>query len=194
MRVISGSARGTVLHSIEDISTRPTLDRVKESLFNIIQNNIEDTTVLDLFAGSGAIGIEFLSRRAKQVYFCDKSSKAVAMIEKNLEKTKLKEKAIVYNKDYIDCINAVKNTKFDIIFLDPPYKEEFALDAIEKISNLQLLKDDGIIIIETDEPERDINRINNMNINYKIYDLRKYGRVSLIFLKWKGKTWRYLPC
>ena len=194
MRVISGSARGTVLHSIEDISTRPTLDRVKESLFNIIQNNIEDTTVLDLFAGSGAIGIEFLSRRAKQVYFCDKSSKAVAMIEKNLEKTKLKEKSIVYNKDYIDCINTVKNIKFDIIFLDPPYKEEFALDAIEKISNLQLLKDDGIIIIETDEPERDINRINNMNINYKIYDLRKYGRVSLIFLKWKGKTWRYLPC
>ena len=154
MRVISGSARGTVLHSIEDISTRPTLDRVKESLFNIIQNDIEDTTVLDLFAGSGAIGIEFLSRRA-----------------------------IVYNKDYIDCINTVKNIKFDIIFLDPPYKEEFALDAIEKISNLQLLKDDGIIIIETDEPERDINRINNMNINYKIYDLRKYGRVSLIFLK-----------
>lgn len=194
MRVISGSARGTVLHSIEDISTRPTLDRVKESLFNIIQNDIEDTTVLDLFAGSGAIGIEFLSRRAKQVYFCDKSSKAVAMIEKNLKKTKLKEKAIVYNKDYIDCINTVKNIKFDIIFLDPPYKEEFALDAIEKISNLQLLKDDGIIIIETDEPERDINRINNMNINYKIYDLRKYGRVSLIFLKWKGKTWRYLPC
>ena len=194
MRVISGSARGTVLHSIEDISTRPTLDRVKESLFNIIQNDIEDTTVLDLFAGSGAIGIEFLSRRAKQVYFCDKSSKAVAMIEKNLEKTKLKKKAIVYNKDYIDCINTVKNIKFDIIFLDPPYKEEFALDAIEKISNLQLLKDDGIIIIETDEPERDINRINNMNINYKIYDLRKYGRVSLIFLKWKGKTWRYLPC
>jgi len=194
MRVISGSARGTVLHSIEDISTRPTLDRVKESLFNIIQNDIEDTTVLDLFAGSGAIGIEFLSRRAKQVYFCDKSSKAVAMIEKNLEKTKLKEKAIVYNKDYIDCINTVKNIKFDIIFLDPPYKEEFAPDAIEKISNLQLLKDDGIIIIETDEPERDINRINNMNINYKIYDLRKYGRVSLIFLKWKGKTWRYLPC
>ena len=149
----------------------------------IIQNDIEDTTVLDLFAGSGAIGIEFLSRRAKQVYFCDKSSKAVAMIEKNLEKTKLKEKAIVYNKDYIDCINTVKNIKFDIIFLDPPYKEEFALDAIEKISNLQLLKYDGIIIIETDEPERDINRINNMNINYKIYDLRKYGRVSLIFLK-----------
>ena len=162
MRVISGSARGTVLHSIEDISTRPTLDRVKESLFNIIQNDIEDNTVLDLFAGSGAIGIEFLSRRAKQVYFCDKSSKAVAMIEKNLKKTKLKEKAIVYNKDYIDCINTVKNIKFDIIFLDPPYKEEFALDAIEKISNLQLLKDDGIIFAD--------------NILYKGYVMSDYNK------------------
>ena len=107
MRVISGSARGTVLHSIEDISTRPTLDRVKESLFNIIQNDIEDTTVLDLFAGSGAIGIEFLSRRAKQVYFCDKSSKAVAMIEKNLEKTKLKEKAIVWLSQIARGINEI---------------------------------------------------------------------------------------
>lgn len=183
MRVISGSARGTVLHSIEDISTRPTLDRVKESLFNIIQGRVEDATVLDLFAGSGAIGIECLSRRAEKAYFCDKSKDAVKMIEKNLEKTRLKEKAVIYNKDYIDCINTVSNQRFDIIFLDPPYKEEFALDAIEKISELKLLKDEGIIIIETDEPKRDIERINKMNINYKMYDLRKYGRVSLIFLK-----------
>lgn len=183
MRVISGSARGTVLHSIEDISTRPTLDRVKESLFNIIQGRVEDAIVLDLFAGSGAIGIECLSRRAENAYFCDKSKDAVKMIEKNLEKTRLKEKAVIYNKDYIDCINTVSNQKFDIIFLDPPYKEEFALDAIERMSELKLLKDEGIIIIETDEPKRDIERINKMNINYKMYDLRKYGRVSLIFLK-----------
>ena len=105
------------------------------------------------------------------------------MIEKNLEKTRLKEKAVIYNKDYIDCINTVSNQKFDIIFLDPPYKEEFALYAIERMSELKLLKDEGIIIIETDEPKRDIERINKMNINYKMYDLRKYGRVSLIFLK-----------
>ena len=92
MRIISGRARGTKLYTLEGENTRPTLDRVKESLFNIINNKIEDSVVLDLFAGSGAIGIEFLSRRAKQVYFCDKSSKAVAMIEKNLKKTKHKEK------------------------------------------------------------------------------------------------------
>lgn len=184
MRVISGSARGTVLHSIEDISTRPTLDRVKESLFNIIQNNIEDTTVLDLFAGSGAIGIEFLSRRAKQVYFCDKSSKAVAMIEKNLEKTKLKEKAIVYNKDYIDCINTVKNIKFDIIFLDPPYDFDISKNAIKLILEYGLLNEDGIIIIETDEKEREIENLKTTNL--EIYDSRKYGRANLIFLAERG--------
>ena len=183
MRVISGSARGTTLHSIDDINTRPTLDRVKESLFNIIQNQVEDAVVLDLFAGSGAIGIEFLSRGAEKVYFCDKSPKAVDMIKKNLDKTKLKDKATILNNDYIDCIDKIKNIKFDIIFLDPPYKENFSKQAIKKISESKLLKNEGIIIEETDEPERDIKEIENINIDYKIYDLRKYGRASLIFLK-----------
>lgn len=183
MRVISGSARGTTLHTIDDINTRPTLDRVKESLFNIIQDQIEDTTVLDLFAGSGAIGIEFLSRGAQKAYFCDKSQKAVDMIEKNLDKTKLRDKAIIFNTDYINCISRINSTEFDIIFLDPPYKETFSIEAIKKINEKKLLKKGGIIIIETDEPERDIKEIEKIDIDYKIYDLRKYGRASLIFLK-----------
>lgn len=183
MRVISGTARGTTLHSIDNISTRPTLDRVKESLFNIIQNKIEDSTVLDLFAGSGAIGIEFLSRRAEKAYFCDISIKAIEMIEQNLNKTKLKEKAEVFNKDYLKCIEELKSIKFDIIFLDPPYKENFSIEALKRINEAKMLKNGGIIIIETDEPERDKKEISNINIDYKIYDLRKYGRVSLIFLK-----------
>ena len=183
MRVISGTARGTTLHSIDNISTRPTLDRVKESLFNIIQNKIEDSTVLDLFAGSGAIGIEFLSRRAEKAYFCDVSIKAIEMIEQNLNKTKLKEKAEVFNKDYLKCIEELKSIKFDIIFLDPPYKENFSIEALKRINEAKMLKNGGIIIIETDEPERDKKEISNINIDYKIYDLRKYGRVSLIFLK-----------
>ncbi len=183
MRVISGTARGTTLHSIDNISTRPTLDRVKESLFNIIQNKIEDSTVLDLFAGSGAIGIEFLSRRAEKAYFCDVSIKAIEMIEQNLNKTKLKEKAEVFNKDYLKCIEELKNIQFDIIFLDPPYKEKFSIEALKRINEAKMLKNGGIIIIETDEPERDLKEISNINIDYKIYDLRKYGRVSLIFLK-----------
>lgn len=186
MRVISGTARGTTLHSIDDTKTRPTLDRVKESLFNIIQNKIEDTIVLDLFSGSGAIGIEFLSRGAKKAYLCDNSVQAVQMIKKNLTKTRLLDKAIIYNKDYNKCIEELKNIKFDIIFLDPPYKEGIAVDAIEKISNNKLLQKDGIIIIETDEPDRDIKELESMNINIQIYDLRKYGRATLIFLRIKS--------
>ena len=123
MRVISGSARGTVLHSIEDIKTRPTLDRVKESLFNMIQKDIEDSVVLDLFAGSGAIAIEFLSRGASQVYVCDNNPKAVEMIKKNLQKTHLEQRAKVYCKDYKECLKDIQKIQFDIIFLDPPYKQ-----------------------------------------------------------------------
>ena len=100
MRVISGKAKGTKLNSLEGIATRPTLDRVKEALFNILQFDLQDAIVLDLFAGSGALGIEALSRNAKQVVFCDNSYKAIQIIEKNLKKTNLNKNAIVINKDY----------------------------------------------------------------------------------------------
>lgn len=183
MRVISGKAKGTALHSIDNIDTRPTLDRVKESLFNILQNEIKDTVILDLFSGSGAIAIEFLSRGAKKAYLCDKSEKAVAMIRKNLEKTKLAENAIVYNKDYNECLIKVENVKFDMIYLDPPYRQDLSIEALKKISEKNLLKDGGKIIIETDEPVRIIKELEHIPVNYKMYDLRKYGRASLIFLK-----------
>ena len=159
---------------------------MKESLFNIIQNKIEDAVVLDLFSGSGAIGIEFLSRGAKKAYLCDNSIQAVEMIKKNLIKTRLLDKAIIYNKDYNKCIEKLQNIKFDIVFLDPPYNKKFAIDAVEKINNSKLLQKDGIIIIETDEPDRDIKELENKNINIEIYDLRKYGRASLIFLRTKS--------
>ena len=176
---------GTVLHSIDDISTRPTLDRVKESLFNIIQNNIVDTTILDLFTGSGAIAIEFLSRGSKQAYLCDNSKKTIEMARKNLEKTRFTQKASLFNMDYLDCLRMLKkqNVKLDIVFLDPPYKQDLSVRALKQIDDLQLLNENGIIIIETDEPERDIREIELAKLNYKMYDLRKYGRASLIFLK-----------
>ena len=184
MRIISGRARGTKLYTLEGYeTTRPTLDRVKEALFSKINMELPESIVLDLFSGCGALGLESISRGAEKVYFCDKSPKAVDMIKKNLDKTKLKDKATILNNDYIDCIDKIKNIKFDIIFLDPPYKENFSKQAIKKISESKLLKNEGIIIVETDEPERDIKEIENINIDYKIYDLRKYGRASLIFLK-----------
>lgn len=185
MRVISGTARGTKLNSIEDISTRPTLDRVKESLFNIINPRIDDSIILDLFAGSGAIGIEFLSRGCRTAYFCDLSKKAVDMINQNLEKTRLKNNAFVFNTDYKKCLQqlANKDIALDIIFIDPPYKDDIAVDAVEMILSLKLLKNNGLIIIETDEKDREINNLEKLDI--EIFDIRKYGRANLIFLKYE---------
>ncbi len=182
MRVISGTARGTKLNSIEELSTRPTLDRVKESLFNIIQSKIQDSTILDLFSGSGAIGIEFLSRGCKTAYLCDNSNKAINMIRQNLERTRLQDNAIVINKDYKKCLQELSNNNisFDIIFIDPPYKDDIAVDSVKMILSLNLLKKDGIIIIETDEKDREIDNLKNLDI--QVYDIRKYGRANLIFL------------
>ena len=183
MRVISGTARGTKLNSIESLSTRPTLDRVKESLFNIIQNNIEDSIVLDLFSGSGAVAIEFLSRGAKKAYLCEKNFSPIKMIYENLEKTRLKDRAIVINKDYKKCLDIMQKEeiKFDFIFLDPPYKADFAVDATRRILEKNLLKEKGTIIIEADDEKRELLEIEDLDI--KIDDIRKYGRVNLIFLK-----------
>ena len=114
MRIISGKARGTKLYTLEGTNTRPTLDRVKESIFNIIQNEIEDATVLDLFAGSGAIGLECLSRGAKKAVLCDKSKEAIQIIKRNIEKTHMEEKAQIINADYENCLEKLKNEQFDI--------------------------------------------------------------------------------
>lgn len=189
MRIISGTARGTKINSIEDISTRPTLDRVKESLYNIIQHLIKDSYVLDLFAGSGALGIEALSRGASKAVFCDNNYECFKIIKQNLEKTHLYNKANIYNLNYNDCITKISGQmKFDIIFIDPPYKADIAINATKEIIIHNLIKDNGLIIIETDEPERDENELNILinelsNIcNIKLSDKRKYGRANLLFL------------
>ena len=185
MRVISGVARGTKLNSIDSTDTRPTLDRVKEALFNIIQNIIDDSIVLDLFAGSGAIGIECISRGAKKAYFCEKSHEAVKMIRQNIEKTRFTDKSEILQQDYKKSLKnySVRNIKFDIVFLDPPYKNDIAVDAVQDIIELGLLRKNGVIIIETDEKERELKELEKLQV--EVYDLRKYGRVNLIFLNRK---------
>lgn len=183
MRVISGTARGTKLNSIESLSTRPTLDRVKEPLFSIIQAYIQDANVLDLFAGSGALGIESLSRGAKHCIFCDKSPASIKMLKQNLQKTRLEEKSTVFIEDYKKCLKNL-NSKYDIIFIDPPYKLDIAVDSIKLILEYNLFAKDGIIILETDEEERDIRELENINL--EMVDVRKYGRVKLIFLRERG--------
>ena len=181
MRIISGKARGTKLYTLEGLETRPTLDRVKESIFNIIQNEIEDSVVLDLFAGSGAIGIEMLSRGAKKAILCDKSKDAIGIIKKNIEKTHMKENTEIYNLDFEECINKIKNQKFDIIYLDPPYNTEFIKKSLKKIIEQDIIKKEGKIIIETDDEQRILKDIENIGVD--IIDKRKYGRATIIFLK-----------
>ena len=187
MRIIAGKNRGTKLYTLEgDDITRPTLDRVKESLFNIIMGKLEESNVLDLFAGSGALGLESLSRGANKVVFCDNSIKAINVIKNNIKKTKLEERTQVIHKDFVKAILDFKNQnyKFDIIFLDPPYKTNYILKAIELIIKENLLSDEGIIIAETDEKDRILKQLEEKEII--IYDIRKYGRVDIIFLKRKG--------
>lgn len=121
MRIISGSSRGTNLYTLKGENTRPTLDRIKESMFNIINNNIKDSLVLDLFSGSGAIGLEFASRGAKKVILCDNSKEAINIINKNIEKTHLQEKVEVVFLSSNTILDKYKNIKFDFIFIDPPY-------------------------------------------------------------------------
>lgn len=187
MRIIGGKMRGTKLQTLEGFdTTRPTLDRVKESLFNIISMKLIESQVLDLFSGSGALGIEAISRGASKAYLCDMSPKAINVIKQNVEKTRCKDSVIVLNKKHIQALEFLKqsNKKFDIVFLDPPYETELAEESTKYIIDNNLLEDEGIIIIETDNEDKLINGLNVKEID--IYDTRRYGRVSLIFLKRKG--------
>ena len=184
MRIISGKARGTKLYTLEGKNTRPTLDRVKESLFNIIQSDLIEATVLDLFSGSGALGIESLSRGAKQAILCDNNYDSINIIKKNVEKCHFADNAKIIHKDYRQCLNGLKE-KFDIIFIDPPYERNIAVEAVKIIIENDILKKDGLIILETDDEQREIEQIEDIkNINIK--DLRRYGRVKLLFLNRKG--------
>jgi 16S rRNA (guanine(966)-N(2))-methyltransferase RsmD len=182
MRIISGTAKGTKLYTLEGISTRPTLDRVKESLFNIIYDDIEDASVLDLFSGSGAIGLEFASRGAKNVYLCDKSKSACEIIRKNIEKTHLEPKVKLYNLDFIKMIKEIKDEKLDIIYIDPPYKTDFIKIAVSELIKNESIKEQTLIIAETDEYEKITKQLAEID-NIRIIDKRKYGRVHILFLK-----------
>ena len=183
MRIISGKARGTKLYTLDGTATRPTLDRVKESLFNIIQNDIEDSTVLDLFSGSGAIGLEFLSRGAKRAVLCDSSKDAIKIIKQNVQKTHFEEKVEVYNMEFTKLVERLQNQKFDIIYIDPPYATDFIKISLEKIIEYELVNENTKIIVETDDETRILNQIEKMDV--EITDKRKYGRATIIFLKYR---------
>ena len=147
MRVISGKARGTILRTPEGLRTRPTADRVKEAMFSIIQFDLPNAKVLDLFAGTGQLGIEAVSRGAKSAFFVDSQASACSLIKENLKKTRLEEYARVINSDYTAFLNTCTD-KFDIIFLDPPYAEVFLENSLKMITEIDILQTNGIIVTE----------------------------------------------
>ena len=145
MRVITGTARGVQLKTPEGMLTRPTADRVKEALFSIINFDIPGAKVLDLFGGTGQLGIEALSRGAERSVFVDAREDACKLIRENLRRTKLE--GTVVRSDYMDYLNRCKET-FSIIFLDPPYAEAYLENAIKRITEIDILQTDGIIVAE----------------------------------------------
>ena len=147
MRVITGKARGVQLKTPEGMLTRPTADRVKEALFSIINFELPGAAVLDLFGGTGQLGIEALSRGANSAVFVDQREDACKIIRENLRRTKLESQGKVVRSDYLDYLRRSRE-KFDIILLDPPYAEVFLENALKCITEIDILKSDGIIVAE----------------------------------------------
>ena len=147
MRVITGKARGIVLKTPSGMATRPTADRVKEAIFNIIQFDIPTASVLDLFGGTGQLGIEALSRGANRAVFIDEREDACKLIKENLKRTKLEAYGRVIRSDYMPYLKSCKD-KFDIILLDPPYAEVYLENSLKMITEIDILQSGGIIVTE----------------------------------------------
>lgn len=177
MRVIQGKHKGTILKGFDIDGTRPTMDRVKESLFAMIQNKIMDSVVLDLFAGSGNLGIEALSGGAKACVFVDKNSIACKTIKENLDK--VREEGTIIKLDYKDALSTFNN-KFDIIFLDPPYDTDYINKSLELISKFDILTNKGIVVCESN----DLNKI-KYDSYYQECKERKYGEKIVVILSKK---------
>lgn len=174
MRVITGSARGRRLRELEGQETRPTTDRVKESMFNILQFDIEGSRVLDLFAGTGQLGIEALSRGAATAVFVEQRRDAVALVRENLKLTGLSDRARVVGGEALAYL-ASAGGQFDIVFLDPPYAAKLWKPALEAVSRFDILSDHGIIICESPQDETLPDAVGSCRL-HRTY---RYGRIKL---------------
>ena len=175
MRVISGKYRGLNLAEFRGSDIRPTADRVKESLFNILSYKIMGATVLDLFCGSGSLGIECLSRGAKFVHFNDISPASIAVLNKNLYRLR-GEKYAVTTGDWLPCVRGLKQ-KFDLAFIDPPYADDCGIRAIEELASRKLVYSGGMIVYERDRA------FSGTVAGLEVTDERKYGKTYLTFFQ-----------
>ena len=182
MRVIAGTARSLKLVTPKGMDVRPTTDRIKETLFNIINLRLYDSSFLDMFAGSGAIGIEALSRGAKEAYFVENSTESLKAIEENLKHTKLYDNAHIVKSDCVSAVSMLsrQGRKFDTIFLDPPYNHELEKKVLEEIAKSDILSTEGIIIVEA---SADTDFSYAADLGFNIYREKSYGSNKHVFLE-----------
>ncbi|WMJ82085.1 16S rRNA (guanine(966)-N(2))-methyltransferase RsmD [Clostridium sp. MB40-C1] len=177
MRIIAGKAKGRTILPPDGMQTRPTLDRVKENIFNIIQNRTLDAVVIDVFAGTGSLGLEAASRGAEQCYLVDKHPTTFKRLKQNVESLKFEQFCTCLNMDSYDALREVsrRGKVFDLIFIDPPYAKEMIPPAMEIVFEKELLKKDGLIITKIDSSE-------NIYQGYKdivLINERKYGNTTV---------------
>ena len=184
MRIITGTARGARLETLEgEEITRPTTEKVKEGIFSAIQFDVEGRNVLDLFAGSGQLGLEALSRGAESCVFVDANDKAAAIVKKNAQKTKLYQKTLVLCSGYKEYIKSAKGArKFDLVFLDPPYAEKMLADALEKLAEAELLSEGAVVVCESDAEITDYDES-----AYELKKVYRYGKTFVTMLCAKRK-------
>ena len=184
MRIITGSAKGIRLKTLEGDATRPTSDRVKEAVFSMIQFDIEGRTVLDLFSGSGQLSLEALSRGAKHATLVDKSKEAISIIKENISKTHFNDSCTVYQSDYLDFIKRNCGQQFDIIFLDPPYAQKMYAPALRAMIENKILKPTSLIICESDQ-ETVFDKDAKLEAEFVIEKQSKYSRTYITIFKLK---------
>lgn len=179
MRIIAGEKRGTKLIAPEGIDTRPTLDHVKEALFGRLQFELYGTVVLDLFAGSGALGLEALSRGAAQAVFVENASGAQKAIERNIQAAGFEKKAVVLKKDYEAAIKLFQNQKkFDIVIIDPPYKGGYYERVFELAAGCGILAKNAVAVAESDF-------LLPAQAGYRLEKQKRYGKTFLSFYRWE---------
>lgn len=177
-RIISGTARGIRLDPVPGDSTRPITDRVKEALFNILSTDIVDAAFLDLFGGTGSVGIEALSRGARHCLFLELNPKAISTLKNNLVKTKTNDKARVLHADALKFLSLPATDRFDYVYIAPPQYKEMWLDAMHRLdANISLLSEDGWAIVQIHPIEYKALQLENL----VEFDQRKYGSTLLVF-------------
>ncbi len=181
MRIIAGIARGRKLIPPATMETRPTLDRVKEAMFSTVQNYLRDAIVIDVFAGTGSLGLEAASRGAKEVYLVDKSSVTFPLLNENVKNLKFESFCTPLNMDSYDALKGLANKGkiFDVIFIDPPYCKEMIPEAFKIVYENNLLREDGIIVTKIDSIEEIFEGYEDI----RLFKSKKYGNTTVCYYK-----------